>query len=96
MLQGEAPDLLAMLARIDERITELRDLVANQNVIKDWYTNEEFAVLVDRNAFTTREWCRHGRIRAKKRQSGRGKYLGWAISHEELKRFQREGLLPGA
>ncbi len=87
-------ELVALLARMDERITELRDLVVCQRTIKDWYTNEEFAALVDKAEFTTHEWCRHGRIRAEKRQSGRGKHCDWVIAHDELLRYRREGLLP--
>ena len=45
-----------------------------------------------RAEFTVREWCRHGRIRAEKKDSGRGAYAAWAISHAELLRFQREGI----
>jgi hypothetical protein len=37
---------------------------------------------------------RLGRIRALKKASGRGKHASWVIPHEELLRFQREGLLP--
>jgi hypothetical protein len=55
---------------------------------------EEFARLVGREAFTCREYCRLGRIRALKKASGRGKYASWVIPHDELLRFQREGLLP--
>ena len=44
--------------------------------------------------FTTREWCRHGRIRAEKRHSGRGKHCDWVIAHDEMLRYRREGLLP--
>ena len=58
------------------------------------YTTEEFAALVGKAEFTTREWCRHGRIRAEKRQSGRGKHCAWVIAHDELLRYRREGLLP--
>ena len=84
MSQSDSPDLLSMLARIDARLTELRDLVMCQRTIKDWYTNEEFAALVGKAEFTTREWCRLGRIRAEKRQSGRGKHCDWVIAHDEL------------
>lgn len=54
----------------------------------------EFARLVGKAEFTCREWCRLGRIRAIKKGSGRGKYQSWAISHEELLLYCKEGLLP--
>jgi hypothetical protein len=89
-----SPELVSLLSRIDARISELLDIVVSQRAIKDWYTNEEFAALVNRTPFTTREWCRHGRVRAEKRRSGRGKHCAWVVSHDELLRYQREGLLP--
>ena len=64
--------------------------------MKEWYTTEEFARLVGKAEFTVREWCRQGRIRAKKRPSG-GRGLGggeWIVSHEEFLRLRSEGLLP--
>jgi hypothetical protein len=49
---------------------------------------------VGKAPFTVREWCRLDRIKAEKRRSGRGAYPQWVISHTELERYQREGLLP--
>jgi hypothetical protein len=61
---------------------------------KEWYCVEEFARIVGRVAFTCREWCRSGRVQAEKRVSGRGAHASWVISHAELLRYQRDGLLP--
>lgn len=59
-------------------------------VEKGSYTTEEVALLVRRASWTVREWCRHGRVRARK-EPGTDK---WTISREELHRLQTEGLLP--
>jgi predicted site-specific integrase-resolvase len=77
-----------------ERIESLLALLVERQQTKEWYTTEELARLLGKAEFTVREWCRLGRIRAVKRQSGRGAYSAWVISHEELLRYQREGLLP--
>lgn len=61
-------------------------------VEKSVYSTEEVALLVRRASWTVREWCRHGRVRAKK-HPGTDK---WFISAEELRRVQTEGLLPAA
>jgi hypothetical protein len=45
---------------------------------------------MDRAPWTVREWCRHGRVRAKKRV-GTDR---WVISKEELDRLMNHGLLP--
>lgn len=95
MPEASNNEIIARLDRLDERIAELCDLLASQRVIRDYYTPEEAAKILGKAPFTVREWCRCGRVRAQKRGSGRGKHQGWVISHEELKRFQREGLLPG-
>lgn len=62
--------------------------------LKRHYSVEEFAKEVDRRPFTVREWCRLGRINASKSMTQSGPALLWVISHEELERFRREGLLP--
>ena len=77
-----------------ERIESLLTALIERQAVKDWYTTDEAARLLGRAEFTVREWCRLGRIRAEKKQSGRGKYPCWVISHGEILRIQREGLLP--
>jgi len=76
-----------------ERIESMLTVLVLRQTVKDFYEIEEFARIVGRSEFTCREWCRNGRIQAHKRQSGRGAFLAWCISHQELVRYQREGLL---
>ena len=73
--------------------TMLADLIRQRNV-QEWYTTDQVAAILGKAKFTVREWCRHGRINCRKQGSGRGTYMSWVISHEELLRIQREGLLP--
>jgi hypothetical protein len=77
-----------------EKIESLLVVLVERQQMREWYSVEEFARIVGRAEFTCREWCRHGRVRAEKKESGRGAYAAWVISHAELLRFQREGLLP--
>ncbi len=67
-------------------------LLAEGQQLREWYSVEQFARIIDRSEFTCREWCRRGRILAEKKISGRGAHTSWAISHVELLRYQREGL----
>jgi hypothetical protein len=78
--------------RLEHIVAMLTQLVERQHV-RDWYSVEEFARIVGRAEFTCREWCRTRRIEAEKKHSGRGAHAAWVISHEELQRYQREGLL---
>jgi hypothetical protein len=82
------------MGAILERLDRIEKLLRDQKTVKEWYTTEEFAELVGKAEFTCREWARLGRIHAQKRRSGRGKHFAWVISHEELLRYQRDGLLP--
>jgi hypothetical protein len=82
---------------VEEQLKEIKSLLVmlvERRQVREWYSVEEFARFVGRAEFTCREWCRHGRIKAEKKESGRGAYASWAIAHTELLRFQREGLLP--
>lgn len=76
-----------------ERIEALLNRLALHQSMQGWYSVAEFSRIVGRSEFTCREWCRLGRIQACKRVSGRGAHASWAVSHEELQRYQREGLL---
>jgi len=80
----------AMQVQMNELLLQLR---CQQQEAKAWYSVDEFARQVGREAFTCREWCRRGRVQASKKRSGRGAHAAWAISNEELQRYQREGLL---
>jgi hypothetical protein len=82
--------ILDSLRRIECQLAEMR----SKQTIKDFYSTEEVARLLKKAEFTVREWCRLNRINAIKRFSGRGKYPAWAISHQELLRIEKEGLLP--
>jgi hypothetical protein len=82
---------------IEERPQKIESMLAvlvERQMVKEFYEVEEFARLVGKAEFTVREWARLKRIRAQKRKSGRGAFATWVISHDELLRYQREGLLP--
>jgi hypothetical protein len=82
---------------IDERLDKIEGmltLLVERQQVRDWYTTDEFAKAVGKTEFTIREHCRLGRLRAEKRQSGRGPYPQWVLSHAELDRYRRNGLLP--
>ena len=83
-------DIVKTLERMETMLTTL----VERQTLREWYSTDEFARLVGKAEFTTREWCRLGRIHAEKRRSGRGAFPAWVISHQELLRYQREGLLP--
>jgi hypothetical protein len=82
--------LLQHLKRIEAALCEL----LSQRTAKDWYTTDEVADILGKAKFTVREWCQHGRVYCRKQNTGRGMYQSWVISHEELRRIQRDGLLP--
>jgi hypothetical protein len=90
----------ALEERLDEVVRRLGliettlALLVERPAAKDWYTTAEVAQLLGKAEFTVCEWCRLGRVHARKRPCGRGLALEWAISRAELLRVQNEGLLP--
>jgi DNA-directed RNA polymerase specialized sigma24 family protein len=82
-----------VLQRLDRIEAALADLL-KQRTVKDWYSTAEVADVLGRAEYTVREWCRQGRIHARKKPCGRGKGGEWLISHEEVTRLKNEGLLP--
>ncbi len=77
-----------------ERMEAMLLVLVERQTMREWYTTHEFARAVGKAEFTIREYCRLGRLRAEKRQDGRGAYPQWVLSHAELERYQRNGLLP--
>lgn len=77
-----------------ERIESMLTGLVEQQQVREWYEVDEFARLVGKAPFSIREHCRLGRLNAEKRRSGRGAHAQWVISHAELLRYRREGLLP--
>jgi hypothetical protein len=87
------PQQVSDLPRLD-RIEGLLTSLVDRERVRDFYSVEELAKILGKAEFTCREWCRLGRIRATKKNSGRGKHPAWVICHDELLRYRREGLLP--
>jgi hypothetical protein len=85
---GALEEVIGRLVRIETMLESLA-----QRTVKEWYTTEEVAATMGKAAFTVREWCRRGRVKAAKRDCGRGNAKEWIISREELMRIQSEGLL---
>jgi hypothetical protein len=77
-----------------ERIEGLLTSLIERHTVKDWYSTDDVAKMLGKAKFTVREWARLGRVRAKRQRSGHGSFASWVISHEELLRYQSEGLLP--
>jgi hypothetical protein len=97
-----APQAAALLERFDDvvsrldRLEQTLELLVGQRQVKEQYCTAEVAEILGKAEFTVREWCRLGRVRARKRRCGRGPAGEWTIAHDELVRIQNHGLLPGA
>jgi hypothetical protein len=90
---GLREEISAIKASLDELHAKF-DTLLETSKVKEWYTTAETAQIVGKSEYTVREWCRLNRIKAVKRKSGRGPHAAWVVSHDELQRYEREGLLP--
>ena len=62
-----------------ERMEAMLALLVERQQSREWYSIEQFSLVVGRSVLTCREWCRLGRIAARKQGSGRG-------AHDQLPR----------
>lgn len=83
-IRGEQQDQSSGLSLLSDAVVERQSLPL---------TPAQFAELVGRTVTTVRDWCRLGRINARKTICGRGGGE-WRIELEEFHRLRRDGLLP--
>lgn len=60
---------------VEQHLQKLEAMLAvlvERQQAKEWYTTAEFAAHLHKTEFTVRSWCRLWRIRARKKDSGRG------------------------
>ena len=96
MAESATPPVEDYPMNLEERLVRIESMLValiERQTSQEWYSIEQFSRIVGRSEFTCREWCRLGRIHSRKKGSGRGAHAAWVISHEELQRYQREGLL---
>ena len=100
-ITNEIRPIVAMLKDVQERqmrlettLAEVREHLLSRVPVKEWYSPTEAAAVIGKRPYTVREWCRLGRINARKRRTGRGDAVEWEISHDELSRIKNHGLLP--
>jgi len=80
--------------QISDRLGEISEQSAKAQPARESYSSTEAAKLLGKRPFTVREWCRLGRIKAKKRACGQGDATAWEISQSEIERVRNHGLLP--
>ena len=93
LLREELGRVEGRLAAMEAMLKSISDRVEANPAEKEYYTTLEVARILQKKAYTVREWCRLGRINGEKAHSGRGLDDEWRISHAELTRIKNEGLL---
>jgi hypothetical protein len=94
--QSRMDDKLQVACERLSAIESKLDALGQHHTIKEFYTTADLCRIFGKAPYTVREWCRLGRIRARKVPASCGGECEWRISHEELARIQNEGLLPVA
>jgi hypothetical protein len=95
-LSGNETALLAELAELRAEMKGMKealDVLLKRQTVKEFYSTEEFAELTGLKPKTVRDYLSESRLQGTKQRSGHGRAKKWAVPHEELLRFQREGLL---
>lgn len=83
------------LARIEaKQAVFVEAVIEGGSADRSYYTTAEFAKKVGKKDRTVQKWCREGRIKSKKRASGRGVHGEHMIPASELDRYKNERLLP--
>lgn len=92
-MKGDHSAILDEVKKISLAVQRLSE-DAERATQKEWYSPSEVAELLGKAPFTVREWCRLGRVKVRKRPTGRGDAKEWEISLEEVERIRNHGLLP--
>ncbi len=87
--KNKVDDIRELLLTVNGKL----DALVARETVHETYSTREFADRVGLAEWTVRNYCRLGRLNARKKKSGRGLSLEWTLQNEELERFRREGLL---
>jgi hypothetical protein len=72
------PDQFASILERLQRIETILGELVGQRATKEWYGTGELASIIGKSEYTVREWCRQGRVRAKKKLVGGARAAsGW-------------------
>ena len=78
------------LTALEEKVTDIHQVVLAQRVEKQWYTTGELAEALDKSQYTIQErWCNDGRIECEKDPDS-GK---WRIPGHEYRRLAAGGAM---
>ena len=92
---GSATDQMAtLITEAIGLIREARDFLAVRRFPVRYLTAHDAARVQQISVRLLRQWCREGRIVARKRRTRDGKSVEWLISETEIERIRRRGIRP--